>query len=889
MDPVKKLRSFLNSHRASEGSKATHNGVCKWGGRYAVGEHDRVELCNLIAKCSLAGKPPSLVANTMSPDGFSEAKVDIDIKQLKTLPRQFGPGHEESLIDLFRESILKCSTVPSDNPMVVYFAKRKDVYDKANIRKDGIHLIAPEIRLDKDTNLAIRDHMVSRITERFLKSPDLTEIHVLNDPEDIVDKVISSGKNGFFTLGSVKQLANGTYIPPYDVLTHNIVTEGKNIATDIDISDESTLASMIYHVSHDSGNSENSFPGSVSAPKKVIKVKRATPTPNTEAETKVTDTVPDSSLVMVREAIRSLSERASDDRETWVNVCLHAKNVSETLRPDWVYFSEKSQKFDDEAAKKWDETGFNCPKTHSVVSIMRIRDKDRLLNELDDRRREATEIIRGEYGNKPTKIAEAIASLHGREHVCTNGRIDGWMKCVKGLWDDDLGGSSIRGEVSKMGNGGIMDLMIEYKDTLPDLIDGKVNKKKQAVERSIAGMLGCGLKDAVIRECSAIAMNDQSFREKLDSNNHLVSTKNGVIDMRDGVLRPVTPEDMISKRMCTGHDLVRHKIDTDNYTSDSEVVNEIFDYLRKVIPDDSVKRFLLKSVSSALNGGNKHNRILIHTGDGGNGKSGISNLVTSAMGRGLCEVNRSTIITGKRTESSGANSALAKLGKCRVLILNEVQGSRPIDSEMIKQLTGGDSVSVRDLYKSETSIKPIFLPILNCNELPTITDQTDGIWRRVLVIRFPNKFVDRPIDNDKDGPNVYRLDTKIADKINEWGPEFLSILLEFEKVAREEGLDVPPEIERWTSEYRNDSSVYKRFVNEMMVPKTGSRLRIIRAHTVYCAWYKEQSPDGKLPSRQTVKIKLGKALGKSYDANNGFYGWDIADGTTGWEEYGYPQ
>ena len=52
-------------------------------------------------------------------------------------------------------------------------------------------------------------------------------------------------------------------------------------------------------------------------------------------------------------------------------------------------------------------------------------------------------------------------------------------------------------------------------------------------------------------------------------------------------------------------------------------------------------------------------------------------------------------------------------------------------------------------------------------------DKTDKTGRFVAVtVQFKSKFVDSP-----EAPNEFKIDTRLKEKINEWGPMFLSYLV----------------------------------------------------------------------------------------------------------------
>ena len=62
----------------------------------------------------------------------------------------------------------------------------------------------------------------------------------------------------------------------------------------------------------------------------------------------------------------------------------------------------------------------------------------------------------------------------------------------------------------------------------------------------------------------------------------------------------------------------------------------------------------------------------------------------------------------------------------------------------LKQITGGDKLTTRGLFKETTEFKPQFKIILMCNQLPKLQNQDGGTWRRIEVVDFISKFDNNP-------------------------------------------------------------------------------------------------------------------------------------------------
>ena len=81
----------------------------------------------------------------------------------------------------------------------------------------------------------------------------------------------------------------------------------------------------------------------------------------------------------------------------------------------------------------------------------------------------------------------------------------------------------------------------------------------------------------------------------------------------------------------------------------------------------------------------------------------------------------------------------------------EVGNRNRLHSDVIKRLTGGDSISARALYSNVVVQQiPMFTPIIATNSMPTIEDGDAALWRRLLVLPFDTSV---PLGSIKTNPS----------------------------------------------------------------------------------------------------------------------------------------
>ena len=204
--------------------------------------------------------------------------------------------------------------------------------------------------------------------------------------------------------------------------------------------------------------------------------------------------------------------------------------------------------------------------------------------------------------------------------------------------------------------------------------------------------------------------------------------------------------------MSTGINFVEHD-------DDDETIQEIYTFFEQVLPKERVRNYVLTLLASFLNGSTGNEKFHIWTGSGGNGKSKVIELFESAMGT-YCAKLPHTIITQKRPASNAAAPELLRTKGRRFVCLQEPDDNEKIQVGFMKELTGGDKIQARGLYKEPVEFKPQFKMLLTCNHLPRIPSDDGGTWRRLRVVEFTFKFVEDPqepnefpIDMDSNGKN----------------------------------------------------------------------------------------------------------------------------------------
>lgn len=224
--------------------------------------------------------------------------------------------------------------------------------------------------------------------------------------------------------------------------------------------------------------------------------------------------------------------------------------------------------------------------------------------------------------------------------------------------------------------------------------------------------------------------------------------------------------------------------------------------LNSSVPDAEDQALLQEWVGSTLLPDTRYQKALVMEGPGSNGK-GVVTEVVSALHENVAAVNLEKI----------DGFGLSELPNASLVVVSETP-KKGINEESLKQLIAGDRVVIDIKQRSQFTCKPFAKWLISCNAFPKISDESDGVWRRLIIMKFMNKFAGK----DKD--------TKLAEKIiaNEmlyvldWALIGLQRLLE----RGENGdFELPDHIKMNTEVEKINSNNVAAFVDDMYVSYSG--------------------------------------------------------------------
>ena len=244
---------------------------------------------------------------------------------------------------------------------------------------------------------------------------------------------------------------------------------------------------------------------------------------------------------------------------------------------------------------------------------------------------------------------------------------------------------------------------------------------------------------------------------------------------------------------------------------------------------------------------------------GSNGKSKLVELYTKAFGEYSGNLPIS-LLTQKRAGSSQASPELAQCRGQRFISMAEPDRGQRMNIGYMKELTGGDNIKARPLYKEPFDFKPQFKIVLCCNDLPKVPPDDEGSWRRIRVVKFISKFTTKPKKE-----NEFPIDPYLADNFNRWKEAFMYVLLQHYKTAvSSDGtikIEEPPEVTEATRDYQRIADIYVDFLDENVVKgNENDSIKLEEFHFRFKSWY-TQNYGGHADNQKVFKMHMERKLG----------------------------
>ncbi len=276
-----------------------------------------------------------------------------------------------------------------------------------------------------------------------------------------------------------------------------------------------------------------------------------------------------------------------------------------------------------------------------------------------------------------------------------------------------------------------------------------------------------------------------------DRDPNLLNVANGTLDLQLGELRDHRREDRLTKMAGCSHEPSASAPQWQDFLSQTfSGSTDLIQYVQRLIGYSAV-------------GVVTENVLPILYGEGANGKTTLVEVVRLVLGDYAHVAPPELLLAQQRSNRDGPTPALADLHGRRFVTTMETGEGRQLDEPLVKQLTGGDTITARHLYADLFSFTPSHTVFLVTNHPPDVLGRDHAIWRRIRLIPFT-----AVIPEDQQ-------DRALRAKLLSEAPGILNWILEGTRLWLQGGLlGTPAEVVAATKGYQATSDSVSRFVAE---------------------------------------------------------------------------
>lgn len=298
-----------------------------------------------------------------------------------------------------------------------------------------------------------------------------------------------------------------------------------------------------------------------------------------------------------------------------------------------------------------------------------------------------------------------------------------WYTYDSGRWQKDVGSLLVSSKIKEF-----VRLMALYCGEIPD------EEKRKQYMGFVSKMGDRRFRDRMMKD-AADSMTIAAA--EFDTHPYLINCKNGTYDLETMTFREHDWKDFLT--MQTNFDYTMQEVTCPRWEQ----------FIKEVTQDNKDKAdYLQRALGySILGTGKEECMFILHGKTTRNGKSTMLDAIQHLLGDYSTVAPVELICRNERQKNAeAANPVLSRLKGKRMVTMSESDTAGKLDEATIKQYTGGEDITARELYQSAITFKPQFTMWLSCNDLPAVKDKSLFASDRVRVIEFNRHFSDEEQD-----------------------------------------------------------------------------------------------------------------------------------------------
>lgn len=343
-----------------------------------------------------------------------------------------------------------------------------------------------------------------------------------------------------------------------------------------------------------------------------------------------------------------------------------------------------------------------------------------------------------------------------------------------------------------------------------------------------------------------------------DQDPDVLNVGNGVVDLRTGELHPHSPS-----YRCTQHTPIPY---------DPDATHEDWTAALAALPAESLSWFhrWVGQATTGYTAREDHTMLGIAAGIGANGKTTLLTALRFALGTYAGTASMDLLVTSQHNKGNPNNTKMALFGK-RFVLVEELPEGR-LDGVQVKAITGTELIRGNAKFRDEFEWRATHSLIVTTNNLPTVSEFSEGLWRRPFVLEFPYRFTSTPTA-EADRPGDAGLTGRLLAPDAPAMPAALAWAVrgavEFYANGKRVGA-MPTPISTATTAWQEQSDVLLAFASERLVKDAGA---VIPGSDLYAAFETWLADQGAAPwSQRTFRGRIA-SHGYFRDVKAGMHRW----------------
>ena len=299
-----------------------------------------------------------------------------------------------------------------------------------------------------------------------------------------------------------------------------------------------------------------------------------------------------------------------------------------------------------------------------------------------------------------------------------------------------------------------------------------------------------GIKLGHINEIKGYIRDYTGYRkfDEFDKDAHIINLKNVLVNLQTGETKEHTPDYLSRVKIpvyynpdakCPRFD----KFLSDSLENDEEKIQTVLEMMALCFMKNN------KTVEKAF----------MHTGKGSNGKSVLFGIIVSMLGKENISAKTIHDFESNTFASSSLENKLAN-------ICADVGNKGISHTEKLKEIISGDPMTCERKYNDPYMFQPYSTLIFSANDIPEVTDDSDGFARRLELIEWEKSFYGKDRDHSV---NTIQNDPEEISGI------FNKLIPIAKKLLQTHALTYESTVEDSRQKWLRKSDSTQRFIDEM--------------------------------------------------------------------------